>query len=164
EDTGTVRIISAPKITVVNNTQATISQGVSIPVSVTSANGVQTQFVPADLQLQVTPHVSQRDCTIRMEIDVTKNEADFANTGARGDPSITRKEAKTTILVNDSETTVLGGIYTRNTGLNYSKVPLLGDLPVIGWLFSNRSENDERTEVLVFITPKITNKAYLRCE
>src|SRR5690606_6337080 len=103
-------------------------------------------------------------CSIQMELEVTKNEADFANTGARGDPSILRKEARTTILVADGETTVIGGIYTRNTGLNYSKVPIFGDLPVIGWFFKNRSENDTRTEVLVFITPKITNKAFLRCE
>jgi type IV pilus assembly protein PilQ len=164
EDSGSVRIISAPKITVVNNVTAEISQGVSIPISVISANGVQTQFVPADLALKVTPHVAERDCSIAMELEVKKNEADFVNTGARGDPTILRKEAKTTILVADGETTVIGGIYTRNTGLAYSKVPFFGDLPVIGWFFKSRRENDERTEVLVFITPKITNKAYLRCE
>jgi type IV pilus assembly protein PilQ len=67
------------------------------------------------------------------------------------------------MLVNDGETTVLGGIYTRNTGLAYKKIPFLGDLPVLGWLFKNRRENDDRTEILVFITPKITNKASLRC-
>lgn len=164
EDSGSVRIISAPRITVLNNVLAEISQGVSIPVSVISANGVQTQFVPADLSLKVTPHVSQRDCSIQMDLDVSKNEADFVNTGARGDPTILRKEAKTTILIADGETTVMGGIYSRNTGLSYSKVPFLGDLPVFGWFFKNRRENDERTEVLIFITPKITNKAFLRCE
>ncbi|WP_152629427.1 type IV pilus secretin family protein [Haliangium ochraceum] len=164
EDTGTVRIISAPKITVLNNVEAEISQGVSIPISVISANGVQTQFVQADLSLEVTPHVSQRDCSIAMDLQIQKNEADFVNTGARGDPTILRKEASTTVLVADNETTVIGGIYTRNSGLSYSKVPFLGDLPLLGWLFKNRRENDERTEVLVFITPRITNKAFLRCE
>jgi type IV pilus assembly protein PilQ len=159
-----VRIVSAPKITVVNNVTATISQGVSIPVSVISANGVQTQFVPADLALEVTPTVSQRDCAISLDVKVKKNEADFVNTGARGDPTILRKEANTRILVADGATSVIGGIYTRNTGLSYSKVPFFGDLPVFGWFFKNKRENDERTEVLVFITPKITNKASLRCE
>jgi len=159
-----VRIISAPKITVVNHAQAEISQGVSIPISVVSAQGTQTQFVPADLSLKVTPFVSQRDCSIAMDIEVTKNEPDFVNTGARGDPTILRKEAKTRILIADGETTVMGGIYTRNTGLSYSKVPFFGDLPVLGWFFKSRRENDDRTEVLVFITPKITNKAFLRCE
>ncbi|MEZ4364946.1 MAG: type IV pilus secretin PilQ [Kofleriaceae bacterium] len=164
EDTGSVRIISAPKITVLNNAQATISQGVAIPISVVGASGTQTQFVNADLSLSVTPYVSQSDCSIAMDVNVSKNEADFVNTGARGDPTILRKEASTKMLVADGETAVLGGIYTRNSGLSYSKVPFLGDLPVLGWLFKNRLENDERTEVLVFITPKITNKANLRCQ
>jgi len=164
EDSGTVRIISAPKITVLNNKEAKISQGVSIPISVVSAAGTQTQFVQADLSLTVTPYVSQRDCAIAMNLVVTKNEPDFVNVGARGDPSILRKEAKTSLLVNDGETSVLGGIYTRNTGLAYKKIPFFGDLPVLGWLFKNRRENDDRTEILVFITPKITNKALLRCQ
>ncbi len=164
EDQGTVRIVSAPKITVVNNVKAKISSGVSIPISVISANGVNTQFVPADLSLEVTPSVSQKDCAITMDVSIKKNEADFVNTGARGDPTILRKEANTRILVADGSTTVVGGIYTRNTGLSYSKVPFFGDLPVVGWFFKKRRENDDRTELLVFITPKITNKASLRCE
>ena len=164
EDNGSVRIISAPKITTSNNIQASIKSGVSIPISVISANGVQTQFVPADLLLQVTPSVSQGDCSITMNVNVTKNEADFVNTGARGDPSILTKEAKTTILVADGQTSVIGGIYTRNSGVAYSKVPFFGDIPVLGWLFKHQRENDERTEVLVFITPKITNRASLPCQ
>jgi type IV pilus assembly protein PilQ len=164
EDTSTVRIISAPKITVLNNKEAKISQGVSIPISVVSAAGTQTQFVQADLSLTVQPYVSQRDCAIAMKLLVTKNEPDFQQTGARGDPTILRKEARTTMLVQDGETAVLGGIYTRNSGVQYKKVPGFAELPVIGWLFKNKSENDDRTEVLVFITPKITNKASLRCQ
>jgi type IV pilus assembly protein PilQ len=141
-----------------------ISQGVSIPISVVSATGTQTQFVPADLSLTVTPYVSQSDCAIAMDVNVTKNEPDFVNTGARGDPTILRKEARTKILVADGETTVMGGITTRNTGLSYNKVPFFADLPVLGWLFKRRRENDDRTELLIFITPRITNKAFLRCE
>ena len=163
EDEGSVRIISSPKITTSNNTQASIKSGVSIPISVVSANGVQTQFVPADLELKVKPSVSLRDCAVSMDIDVKKNEADFVNTGARGDPTLLTKEAKTTILVQDGDTSVIGGIYTRNSGVAYSKVPFFGDLPVLGWLFKTTKENDERTEVLIFITPKITNRASLPC-
>ncbi len=163
EDEGSVRIISSPKITTSNNFEATIKSGVSIPISVVSANGVQTQFVPADLELKVKPTVSLRDCAVSMLINVTKNEADFVNTGARGDPTLLTKEAKTTILVQDGETSVIGGIYTRNSGVSYSKVPFLGDLPVFGWLFKTTRSNDERTEVLIFITPKITNRAFLPC-
>jgi type IV pilus assembly protein PilQ len=164
EDAGTVRIISAPKITVLNNKQASIASGVSIPISTISATGTQTQFVQADLRLDVTPTVSQRDCAISMNLVVQKNEPDFVNVGARGDPTILRKEAHTSMLVADGETSVLGGIYTRNSGLAYKKIPFLGDLPVLGWLFKNRRENDDRTEILVFITPKITNRALLSCK
>ena len=164
EDSGTVRIISAPKITVLNNRLASIASGVSIPISTVSATGTQTQFVQADLRLEVTPTVSQSDCAIAMALNVQKNEPDFVNVGARGDPTILRKEARTSMLVTDGETAVLGGIYTRNSGLAYKKIPLLGDLPVLGWLFKSRRENDDRTEILVFITPKIVNRALLRCK
>jgi type IV pilus assembly protein PilQ len=164
EDAGTVRIISAPKITVLNNKQASIKQGVSIPIQVISAAGTNTQLIQADLELTVTPKVSLRDCAIEMKLVVKKNEPDFVNVGARGDPTFLRKEAETTMLVNDGDTSVLGGIYTRNTGLAYKKVPLLADIPVLGWLFKNRRENDDRTEILVFITPKITNRANLACK
>ncbi len=163
EEQGTIKLISAPKISAENNVQASISQGVSIPISVITAEGAQTTFVDAQLGLTVKPRVSQRDCTISMDVKISKNEPDFQNTGARGDPSIIKKEAETTVLVADGETTVIGGIYTRNAGSSYSKVPFLADIPIIGWLFKTKSETDDRTEVLVFITPKITNKADLRC-
>ncbi|HEX7836437.1 MAG TPA: type IV pilus secretin PilQ, partial [Kofleriaceae bacterium] len=164
EDAGTVRIISSPKVTVLNNKLANIASGVSIPISTVSATGTQTQFVQADLRLDVTPTVSQHDCAISMALAVSKNAPDFSNTGARGDPTIQRREAKTSMLIADGETAVLGGIYTRNTSLNYKKIPLLGDLPVLGWLFKNRREQDDRTELLVFITPKIVNRALLSCK
>ncbi|MBS1123823.1 MAG: type pilus secretin PilQ, partial [Deltaproteobacteria bacterium] len=164
EDSGTIRIVSAPKITVLNNKAAKITQGVSIPIQVISAAGTQTQLVQADLTLEVTPYVSARDCAVQMKLNVTKNEPDFVNVGARGDPSFLRKEASTTMLVNDGDTSVLGGIYTRNSGLAYKKIPFFGDIPVLGWLFKNRRENDDRTEILVFITPKITNKGALSCQ
>jgi type IV pilus assembly protein PilQ len=158
-----VKIVSQPKITALNGVEAEISQGVSVPISVVSANGTNTQFVQADLSLKVTPTVSLSDCAITMALDITKNEPDFVNTGARGDPSILRKVAKTTILVANNQTTVIGGVHTQNTGLSYSKVPFFGDIPVLGWFFKNRRENDDRTELLIFITPRITNKAILPC-
>jgi type IV pilus assembly protein PilQ len=164
EDSGSVRIISAPKVTVLNNKQASIASGVSIPISTISATGTQTQFVQADLRLDVTPTVSQRDCAIALALSVQKNEPDFGRVGARGDPSIVRKEARTSMLIADGDTSVLGGIYTRNAGFAYTKIPFLGDLPVLGWLFKNRRENDDRTEILVFITPRITNRALLSCK
>ena len=92
-----------------------------------------------------------------MNVHVTRNEPDFVNTGARGDPTILKKEAKTVMLVRDGDTAVIGGIYQRNSALRYRKVPLFADLPFIGFFFRNRTENDDRTEFLVFITPRISN-------
>jgi type IV pilus assembly protein PilQ len=158
ESTGQVRILSSPRITTMDNVQAQIEQGVSIPVSVVSAMGAQTQFVDAKLHLGVKPHVTNEG-TISMVIDVTRNEPDFVNTGARGDPSIQKKEAKTTMLVRDGDTAVIGGIYTRNTGLSNARVPFFSDIPVLGWFFRNRKENDNRSEFLVFITPRIVNRS-----
>jgi type IV pilus assembly protein PilQ len=159
ESTGTVRILSSPRVTTMDNIEAHIEQGVSIPVSVVSAMGAQTQFVDAKLSLAVKPHVTNEG-TIAMVINVTRNEPDFVNTGARGDPSIQKKEAKTTMLVRDGDTAVIGGIYTRNTGLSFARVPFFSDIPVLGWFFRNRKENDNRSEFLVFITPRIVNRSH----
>jgi len=159
ESTGTVRILSSPRVTTMDNIEAHIEQGVSIPVSVVSAMGAQTQFVDAKLSLAVKPHVTNEG-TIAMVINVTRNEPDFVNTGARGDPSIQKKEAKTTMLVRDGDTAVIGGIYTRNTGISFSRVPFFSDIPVLGWFFRNRKENDNRSEFLVFITPRIVNRSH----
>ncbi|MBN2575944.1 MAG: type IV pilus secretin PilQ [Deltaproteobacteria bacterium] len=158
ESTGSVRILSSPRITTMDNLDATISQGVSIPVSTVSAMGAQTQFVDARLSLQVRPHVTNEG-TIALQVNVTRNEPDFVNTGARGDPTIQRKEARTTMLVRDGDTAVIGGIYTRNTGLSSARIPYFSDIPVLGWFFRNKKENDNRSEFLVFITPRIVNRS-----
>ena len=158
ETSGQVRILSSPRISTLDNVEASINQGVSIPISIVSATGIQTVFVEANLGLTVKPHVTHEG-TVVMTIHVTRNEPDFVNTGARGDPTILRKDAKTVLLVQDGETAVIGGIYQRNSGLSFSKVPFFGDLPFIGFFFRNRRENDDRAEFLVFITPRIANVA-----
>jgi type IV pilus assembly protein PilQ len=158
ESQGQVRILSSPRITTMDNVEASIEQGVSIPIAVVSAAGAQTQFVDAKLHLGVKPHVTNEG-TIALVVSITRNEPDFVNTGARGDPSIQKKEAKTSMLVRDGDTAVIGGIYTRNTGMSNAKVPFFSDIPVLGWFFRNRKENDNRSEFLVFITPRIVNRA-----
>lgn len=158
ESSGQVRILSSPRITTMDNIEASIEQGVAIPISVVSAQGVQTIFVDAKLNLTVKPHVTNEG-TVMLNLRVTRNEPDFVNTGARGDPTILKKEAQTAMLVRDGDTAVIGGIYQRNSGLSYAKVPFLADVPVLGVLFRNRRENDDRTEFLVFITPRIANRA-----
>jgi len=157
ENSGQVRILSSPRISTMDNIEASIEQGVSIPIAIVSAQGIQTIFVDAKLNLTVKPHVTNEG-TIIMNIHVSRNEPDFVNTGARGDPTIRKKEAKTVMLVRDGDTAVIGGIYQRNSGLSYAKVPFLADLPIIGFFFRNRRESDDRTEFLVFITPRIANR------
>ncbi|MCA9519409.1 MAG: type IV pilus secretin PilQ, partial [Myxococcales bacterium] len=157
EDKGFLKIISSPRITTLDQVAAKISQGVSIPISVVSAAGVSTVFHQAVLQLQVTPHVTQ-DGNIHLKIQVSKNEPDFGNVGARGDPTILTKQAETELLVKDGETSVIGGIYTRNISRQSKKVPFFADIPVLGWFFRSKSESDKRTEMLIFITPRIVNR------
>jgi len=157
ESQGSAKVISAPRIMTLDNQPASITSGVSIPVSVVSAAGAQTVFFDASLTLNVTPRVTP-DGNIFLDVQVSKNEPDFENTGARGDPSIIRREASTQLLVRDGETTVIGGIFQRNTGFSRDSVPFLGALPVIGPLFRNSSRTDVRNELLVFITPRIVNR------
>jgi len=158
EDTGTLRILSSPRVLTLDNREAHIEQGTLIPYSQISAQGVQTAFQEAKLNLTVTPHVTA-DGGILMKIKLTRDEPDFSHTGAHGDPTILKREAETELLVMDGRTAVIGGIYTRNSGINYSQVPLLGDIPVLGWLFKSRTDSDRRSELLIFITPRIVNRA-----
>jgi type IV pilus assembly protein PilQ len=157
ETKGTGRIISSPRVATLDNRTARISQGVDIPITVTSAAGANTRFVPANLELEVTPHVTN-DGSIVMRIIARRNEPNFARTGAFGDPTIERREAQTEVLVADGDTTVIGGIYTRNTTRQYSQVPVLSSIPVLGWLFKSRADTDTKSELLIFISPRIVNR------
>ncbi len=158
ESSGHAKIVSSPRIMTLDNTEATISQGTSIPISVVSAAGVQTVFVDATLELSVKPHVTP-DGNIQLKIQASKNEPDFQNTGARGDPTIIRKQAETELLIKDGDTTVIGGIYTRNGGSNLSAVPFFHKIPILGNLFKTSTTSERRTELLIFITPRIVNRA-----
>jgi type IV pilus assembly protein PilQ len=157
ENNGSGRIVSSPRIATLDNRPAKIQQGVDIPVSTVSAAGTNTRFVPANLELDVTPHVTN-DGTVLLRIKTSKNEPDFANRGASGDPTIVRKYAETEVMVRDGDTSVIGGIYTRNTSENFSEVPFFSKIPVLGWLFKKKRNSDVRAELLVFITPRIVNR------
>ena len=158
EEEGTLRILSSPKILTLDNREAHIEQGTLIPYSRISAQGIQTAFKEAKLNLTVTPHVTA-DGSVLLKIKMTRDEPDFNNKGARGDPTILKREADTELLVADGHTAVIGGIYTRNHGTSYKKVPFFGDIPILGWLFKSRSDSDRRSEMLIFITPRIVNRA-----
>lgn len=157
ESNGQVRIISSPRILTLDNYEATIQQGTSIPYSQISAQGVQTAFQEATLQLKVTPHVTS-DGAVSMEVKIQRDEPDFNQTSARGDPTILKRSAQTSLLVQDGHTAVIGGIYTRNTGRGIDQVPFFGDIPIIGVLFQHRTHSDTRNELLIFLTPRVVNR------
>lgn len=158
EAAGSVRIISSPRVLTLDNNEASISQGTLIPFSQVSAQGVNTAFQEAKLELNVTPHVTS-DGSVAMEVKITRNEPDFGRTGANGDPTILEREAQTQLLVDDGDTAVIGGIYTRNTGRNVDQVPFFGDIPVLGVFFKRRRFREDRNELLIFLTPRIVNRA-----
>lgn len=158
ESTGTVRIVSAPRILTLDNEEATISQGTLIPYSQVSAQGVQTAFQEAVLELKVRPHVTS-DGAVSMHVKIKRDEPDFTNQSVRGDPTILKRSAETDLLLQDGDTAVIGGIYTRNTGRNLDAVPFFADIPILGVLFQRRRVQDDRNELLIFLTPRIVNRA-----
>lgn len=158
EASGMVRIVSSPRVLTLDNSEARINQGTLIPFSQVSAQGVQTTFQEAKLQLLVKPHVTA-DGAVAMHVKINRDEPDFNQTSARGDPTILKREAETDLLVADGHTAVIGGIYTRNTGRNLDQVPFFGDIPIIGWLFQRRRASDTRNELVIFLTPRIVNRA-----
>lgn len=157
EAQGTVRTVSAPRVTTLDNATARISQGVSIPFSQVSAAGANTAFVEARLQLSVTPHITM-DGSVLMQINAENNTPDPANTGANGQPGISRKEASTNVLVKDGDTTVLGGIFVRSGSATQAGLPILSKIPVIGFFFRNFAELETKQELLIFISPRILNR------
>lgn len=158
EATGMLRIVSSPRILTLDNHEARINQGTLIPFSQVSAQGVQTVFQEAKLQLLVIPHVTA-DGSVSMHVKINRDEPDFNQTSARGDPTILKREAETELLVRDGHTAVIGGIFTRNTGRNLDQIPLLGDIPILGVLFQRRRSSDTRSELVIFITPRIVNRS-----
>ncbi len=158
ESSGMLRILSSPRILTMDNMEAKISQGTMIPFSQVSAQGVQTVFQNATLELNVTPHVTA-DGSVQMEVKISRDEPDFNQTSARGDPTILKREANTQLLVMDGHTAVIGGIFVRNTGRNVDQVPFFGDIPILGILFQRRRATDTRGELVIFITPRIVNRA-----
>jgi len=153
ESQGQLKTISRPRITTLDNKEATIEQGESIPFETTSAAGTSTMFVDAKLSLKVTPHITP-DGSVLMKIEATRNSIGTFTT-SDGQPSINKKESKTEVLVKDGETTVIGGIVITDKNNQEKGIPYLKDIPLLGWIFKNKSVSDSQQELLIFITPKI---------
>jgi type IV pilus assembly protein PilQ len=154
---GDVKVLSAPRIATQNNQKATIEQGTQIPVVSTTATQINVEFISASLKLEVIPQIT-REGTIIMDLKVDNSSPDFVN--RVGDvPPILTERASTQILVADGGTAVIGGIFKLNDSVTQAGVPGLSKIPGLGWLFRNKSVNRKNTELLIFITPRITRKA-----
>jgi len=154
ESAGRGRVLSAPKVTTMDHREAHISSGRRIPYETTSQEGTATQFIDAELALTVTPHVTTDD-NVLLQIQATKNAADFANTDGNGNPTITTNEATSEVIVANGATTVLGGIFENTKSETEKKVPFLSAIPILGQLFQNMDDEDTVSEILIFITPTI---------
>lgn len=158
EKTGNGKVISNPRIMTVDNGQAKIKQGKSIPVrKLTTEGTISTEFKDVDIELNVTPHIAP-DKTIVMAIDIKKEELDPTIPSIEGVPGTDKKEAKTNVIIKDGETVVIGGMYKIKTSDQESGVPGLMKIPILGWLFKTDKTTVETNELLVFITPRIVEK------
>ena len=158
EAEGRGEIVSTPRVITANQSEATIKQGVEIPYQQSSSSGATTiQFKEAVLELVVTPQITP-DNNIIMDLRVSKdNVGEIISTGGLGGtvPSIDTRSVETQVLVADGQTVVLGGIYETERRETVSKVPFLGDIPVVGTLFRSKKRTDNKAELLIFVTPRI---------
>ena len=150
------KVVSNPRIVTADKKKATISQGTEIPYLTQAASGGSTvSFKPAVLSLDVTPQITPDDKII-MDLEIKKDSVgQLVSSGTGTIPSIDTKTLKTQILVDNGDTAVLGGIFEQITRTDVTKVPFLGDLPFIGNLFKTTSKQEDKTELLIFITPRI---------
>jgi len=154
---GDVKVLSSPRIATQNNQKATIEQGTQIPVVSTTATQINVEFISASLKLEVTPQIT-REGTVIMDLKVDNSSPDFVN--RVGDvPPILTERAQTQVLVKDGGTAVIGGIFKLNDSVTQAGVPGLQRIPGLGWLFRSKSINRKNTELLIFITPRISKKA-----
>lgn len=155
EADGKGKIISSPRVITSDQGKAVIEQGEEIPYQVAATSGATSiQFKKASLKLEVTPQITPEGSVI-MLLDVSK---DSRGTDTAAGPAINTKHANTQVLVENGGTVVIGGIFTQEERTDVNKVPLLGDIPFVGHLFRNTAKVANKTELLIFITPKIVTE------
>ncbi len=152
EADGQGKIVSSPRLITADQTKALIEQGTEYPYSVTAPNGATTiAFKKAVLKLEVTPQITPEG-NIILDLDVNK---DSRGESTEQGVAIDTKHVKTQVLVENGGTVVIGGIFEMEETNQENKIPLLGDVPVVGNLFKNRTKESSKREMLVFITPKV---------
>lgn len=154
EVNGDGKVISSPRVVTLDNSKATIEQGVSIPFQTFENGDAQLEFVDAVLKLDVTPHITA-DRSIIMDVKVSRNAPDDSVFTLTGSPAIAKNQVDTETLVKDGQTLVIGGIYVIDKSSRQSRVPYLHSVPIIGTLFRNDEVSDARKELLIFVTPRV---------
>ncbi|RON01195.1 type IV pilus secretin PilQ [Pseudomonas brassicacearum] len=156
EKTGNGEIVSQPKVVTSDKETAKILKGTEIPYQEASSSGATSvAFKEASLSLEVTPQITP-DNRIIMEVKVTKDEPDYLNK-VQDVPPIKKNEVNAKVLVNDGETIVIGGVFSNTQSKVVDKVPFLGDVPYLGRLFRRDVVSEKKSELLVFLTPRIMN-------
>lgn len=146
-----VRVLSRPRISAANNTQAIIKSGVEVPFQVVQNNTVSIRWREATLKLEVTPHITADD-TVIMDVKVDKSSLGIQTIAGY---AIQTRQATSTIRVKDGGVAVIGGVLEVSEGVTENAVPVLGKLPLLGRLFRSTQERTQNTELLIFISPKI---------
>lgn len=151
EGEGKTKIISSPKVITLDNKEAIIRQGATIPYIIGTASGPVTTFEEADLSLKVTPHITP-DNNVLLKVDLT-NDRPGASTSAG--PLIESRKVTSKVLMADGETIVIGGVLTKTKQDRMEGIPGLMNIPVLGWLFKRKTDVDTDAEVLLFITTRV---------
>jgi type IV pilus assembly protein PilQ len=155
ESDGKGKVVSSPRVITADQVKALIEQGEELPYQVATASGATSiAFRKANLKLEVTPQITPEGSVI-LSVDVNK---DSRGTLTPQGYAINTKHVQTQVLVENGGTVVIGGIYTQDEGETINKVPLLGDVPVLGHLFKNKTRTTSKTELLIFLTPKVVSE------
>lgn len=152
EQRGETKIVSSPRIVTLDNKTATINQGFEYPYTTRNKDGdVVTAFKNVDLKLEVTPHVTA-DNRVSLKVSIDKNDIHTMTTDG---PALRTKKVETELLVNDGDTIVIGGVVTSDLATSNNRIPFLSNIPLLGWLFQSSTKKETKSELLIFLTPRI---------
>jgi len=151
---GKGEVISSPRVITSDQNKAVIKTGTEVPYQESTSSGATSvAFKEAVLQLEVTPHITPDDRVV-MDLTVKKDDPDFTRS-VGGVPPVETNELQTSVLVDNGETVVLGGVFERTKSTRIGRVPFFGDLPYVGWAFKQEEKLDNNSELLIFVTPSI---------
>jgi type IV pilus assembly protein PilQ len=155
EADGKGKVVSSPRVVTADQQKALIEQGTELPYQVATSSGATSlQFRKANLKLEVTPQITPEG-SVMLDVDVNKDSVGQATPAGF---AIDTKHVKTQVLVENGGTVVIGGIFEQNERTDVAKVPFLGDVPILGNLFKTTTKSSQRTELLIFLTPKVVTE------